>query len=271
MFDKCPSFKLKFLMRGVVFLQITFLGTGTSHGVPVIACDCEVCQSNNPKNKRMRTSIHIKSEEYNLLIDTPPEMRLELIANKIKNVDSVLMTHAHADHIMGFDDIRALNWFQGKEMPVYGDHKTLNHIKKVFPYIFSEENPGGGVPQVILKKIEEEMHFKDLTVQPVPIYHGDNKILAYRINNFAYLTDCSKISESSLKLLEGIEYAAVDALRFEEHPTHMSVDQAVELIESLNLKHGYLTHISHRLDHQKLNDYLPEYVSPAYDGLKIEV
>jgi len=252
-------------------LQITFLGTGTSHGVPVIACDCEVCQSNNPKNKRMRTSIHIKSEEYNLLIDTPPEMRLELIANKIKNVDSVLMTHAHADHIMGFDDIRALNWFQGKEMPVYGDHKTLNHIKKVFPYIFSEENPGGGVPQVILKKIEEEMHFKDLTVQPVPIYHGDNKILAYRINNFAYLTDCSKISESSLKLLEGIEYAAVDALRFEEHPTHMSVDQAVELIESLNLKHGYLTHISHRLDHQKLNDYLPEYVSPAYDGLKIEV
>jgi phosphoribosyl 1,2-cyclic phosphate phosphodiesterase len=258
-------------MRGVVFLQITFLGTGTSHGVPVIACDCEVCQSNNPKNKRMRTSIHIKSEEYNLLIDTPPEMRLELIANKIKNVDSVLMTHAHADHIMGFDDIRALNWFQGKEMPVYGDHKTLNHIKKVFPYIFSEENPGGGVPQVILKKIEEEMHFKDLTVQPVPIYHGDNKILAYRINNFAYLTDCSKISESSLKLLEGIEYAAVDALRFEEHPTHMSVDQAVELIESLNLKHGYLTHISHRLDHQKLNDYLPEYVSPAYDGLKIEV
>ncbi|PTV99292.1 phosphoribosyl 1,2-cyclic phosphate phosphodiesterase [Halanaerobium saccharolyticum] len=252
-------------------MQITFLGTGTSHGVPVIACDCEVCQSNNPKNKRMRTSIHIKSEEYNLLIDTPPEMRLELIANKIKNVDSVLMTHAHADHIMGFDDIRALNWFQGKEMPVYGDHKTLNHIKKVFPYIFSEENPGGGVPQVILKKIEEEMHFKDLTVQPVPIYHGDNKILAYRINNFAYLTDCSKISESSLKLLEGIEYAAVDALRFEEHPTHMSVDQAVELIESLNLKHGYLTHISHRLDHQKLNDYLPEYVSPAYDGLKIEV
>ena len=252
-------------------MQITFLGTGTSHGVPVIACDCEVCQSNNPKNKRMRTSIHIKSEEYNLLIDTPPEMRLELIANNIKNVDSVLMTHAHADHIMGFDDIRALNWFQGKEMPVYGDHKTLNHIKKVFPYIFSEENPGGGVPQVILKKIEEEMHFKDLTVQPVPIYHGDNKILAYRINNFAYLTDCSKISESSLKLLEGIEYAAVDALRFEEHPTHMSVDQAVELIESLNLKHGYLTHISHRLDHQKLNDYLPEYVSPAYDGLKIEV
>lgn len=258
-------------MRGVVFLQITFLGTGTSHGVPVIACDCEVCQSDNPKNKRMRTSIHIKSEEYNLLIDTPPEMRLELIANNIKNVDSVLMTHAHADHIMGFDDIRALNWFQGKEMPVYSDHKTLNHIKKVFPYIFSEENPGGGVPQVILKKIEGELRFKDLKVMPVPIYHGDNKILAYRINNFAYLTDCSKIPESSLKLLEGIEYAAVDALRFEEHPTHMSVDQAVELIERLNLKHGYLTHISHRLEHQKLNDYLPEYVSAAYDGLKIEV
>ncbi|RCW61963.1 MULTISPECIES: MBL fold metallo-hydrolase [Halanaerobium] len=252
-------------------MQITFLGTGTSHGVPVIACDCEVCQSDNPKNKRMRTSVHIKSEEYNLLIDTPPEMRLELINNNIKNVDSVLMTHAHADHIMGFDDIRALNWFQGKEMPVYGDHKTLNHIKRIFPYIFSDENPGGGVPQVILKKIEGEIKFMDLNVKAVPIYHGDNKILAYRINNFAYLTDCSKIPDSSLKLLEGIEYAAVDALRFEKHPTHMSVDQAVELIDKLNLKHGYLTHISHRLDHKKLNDYLPENISAAYDGLIINI
>lgn len=258
-------------MRGVVFLQITFLGTGTSHGVPVIACDCEVCKSDNSKNKRMRTSIHIKSEEYNLLVDTPPEMRLELINNNIKHVDSVLMTHAHADHIMGFDDIRALNWFQGKEMPVYGDHKTLKHIQRVFPYIFSDENPGGGVPQVILKEIEKELTFKDLEVKAVPIYHGDNKILAYRINNFAYLTDCSKIPDSSLKLLEGIEYAAVDALRFEEHPTHMSVDQAVELVNQLNLKHGYLTHISHRLDHQKLNDYLPENVSAAYDGLVINI
>jgi phosphoribosyl 1,2-cyclic phosphate phosphodiesterase len=258
-------------MRGVVFLQITFLGTGTSHGVPVIACDCEVCKSDNSKNKRMRTSIHIKSDHYSLLIDTPPEMRLELIKNNIKNVDSVLMTHAHADHIMGFDDIRALNWFQGKEMPVYGDRKTLNHIKRVFPYIFSEENPGGGVPQVILKEIEKEQTFKDLQVRAVPIYHGDNKILAYRINNFAYLTDCSKIPASSIKLLEGIEYAAVDALRFEEHPTHMSVDQAIELIDSLNLKHGYLTHISHRLEHKKLNDYLPEHISAAYDGLVINI
>jgi len=258
-------------MRGDVFLQITFLGTGTSHGVPVIACDCEVCQSDNPKNKRMRTSIHIKSKEYNLLIDTPPEMRLELINNKIKNVDAVLMTHAHADHIMGFDDIRALNWYQGKEMPVYGDLKTLNHIKRIFPYIFSDNNPGGGIPQVIIKEVEREFTFKDLQIKAVPIYHGDNQILAYRINNFAYLTDCSYIPDSSLKLLEGIEYAAVDALRFEDHPTHMPVDQAVELIDKLSLKHGYLTHLSHRLDHEQLDDYLPDHVSPAYDGLVINV
>lgn len=252
-------------------MQITFLGTGTSHGVPVIACDCEVCQSDNQKNKRMRTSIHIKSKEYNLLIDTPPEMRLELINNNIKRVDSVLMTHSHADHIMGFDDIRALNWFQKKEMPVYADKKTLKNIKRVFPYIFSEENPGGGVPQVILKKIERELNFRDLSVKAVPIYHGDNKILGYRINNFAYLTDCSKVPEHSFKLLNGIEYAAVDALRFEKHPTHMSVDEAVKLINDLNLKQGYLTHISHRLDHNKLNEYLPDHVSPAYDGLSIDI
>lgn len=252
-------------------MQITFLGTGTSHGVPVIACDCEVCQSDNPKNKRMRTSIHIRSKEYNLLIDTPPEMRLELINNNIKRVDSVLMTHSHADHIMGFDDIRALNWFQEKEMPVYADEKTLKNIKRVFPYIFSEENPGGGVPQVILKKIGRELNFRDLNVKAVPIYHGDNKILGYRINNFAYLTDCSKVPEHSFELLNGVEYAAVDALRFEKHPTHMSVDEAVQLINDLNLKHGYLTHISHRLDHNKLNEYLPDHVSPAYDSLTIEV
>lgn len=258
-------------MRGVVFLQITFLGTGTSHGVPVIACDCEVCQSDNPKNKRMRTSLYVKSKKYNLLIDTPPEMRLELIENNIKEVNSVLMTHAHADHIMGFDDIRALNWFQGKEMPVYGDQKTLNHIRKVFPYIFAEENTGGGIPQVVLKEVEAEFTFADLNIKAVPIYHGSNLILGYRINNFAYLTDCSSIPESSYKMLAGIEYAAIDSLRFKEHPTHMSVDQAVELVEKLNLKKGYLTHISHRLDHDKLIDYLPENVRPAYDGLKINI
>lgn len=258
-------------MKGAVFLQITFLGTGTSHGVPVIACDCKVCQSNNPKNKRMRTSIHIKSKEYNLLIDTPPEMRLELIKNKIKHVDSVFMTHAHADHLMGFDDIRALNWFQGKEMPVYADQKTLENIKRVFPYIFTKKISGGGIPQVILKEIKTEFIFKDLKVTPIPIYHGKNKILAYRINNFAYLTDCSKIPKSSLELLKGIEYAAIDALRFKEHPTHMSVDQAVKLSQNLNLKHTYLTHISHNLDHEKLKDYLPLNISPAYDGLVLNL
>lgn len=252
-------------------MQITFLGTGTSHGVPVIACDCKVCQSNNPKNKRKRTSIHIKSEEYNLLIDTPPEMRLELINNNIKNVDSVLLTHSHADHIMGFDDIRALNWHQGKKMPVYSNKKTLSDIKRTFSYIFKKKNTGGGLPQVILKEIKKELTFKDLKVRAIPIYHGLNTILGYRINKFAYLTDCSKIPDSSLKLLDGIEYAAVDALRFEKHPTHMNVDQAVELVNKLELKHGYLTHISHRLDHQKLDDYLPDHISPAYDGLVINI
>lgn len=252
-------------------MRITFLGTGTSHGVPVIACDCKICQSSNPKNKRMRASIHIKSKKYNLLIDTPPEMRLELINNNIRHVDSVLMTHAHADHIMGFDDIRALNWFQRKEMPVYADHKTAKHIKKVFPYIFSKKNMGGGIPQVILKEMKQELILKDLNIKAVPIYHGNNQILAYRINNFAYLTDCSKIPKSSFRLLEGVEYAAIDALRFKEHPTHMSVDQAVDLINQLGLKQGYLTHISHKLDHEKLDRYLPKHISPAYDGLVINI
>ena len=258
-------------MKGDVFLQITFLGTGTSHGVPVIACDCDVCQSDNPKNKRNRTSIHVKSEKFNLLIDTPPEMRLELVQHNIKKVDTVLMTHAHADHIMGFDDIRALNWYQEKEMPVYADEKTLEHIRRIYPYIFADNNPGGGVPQVVLKKVEKKFKLQDLQITSVPIYHGDNLILGYRINNFAYLTDCSKIPDESLELLEGIEYAAVDALRYTEHPTHMSVDQAVDLVNDLGLKHGYITHMSHRVEHEELVKYLPDNVSPAFDGLTIEV
>jgi phosphoribosyl 1,2-cyclic phosphate phosphodiesterase len=258
-------------MKGEVFLQITFLGTGTSHGIPVIACDCSTCRSNNPKNKRNRTSIYVETAGYHILIDTPPEMRLELLKNNIKEVDLILMTHAHADHLMGFDDIRALNWYQGKEMPVYANSDTISHIKRVFPYIFAKNNPGGGVPQVILRESKSKIKLANLTIMPIPIYHGNNLILGYRIGKFAYLTDCSKIPAASYPLLDGVEYAAVDALRYREHPTHMNVEQAVNLIKKLQLKHGYLTHLSHRLEHERLSNSLPDNISVAYDNLVINI
>ncbi|RCW89266.1 phosphoribosyl 1,2-cyclic phosphate phosphodiesterase [Halanaerobium sp. DL-01] len=252
-------------------MRISFLGTGTSHGVPVIGCSCKVCKSKNPKNKRNRTSIHIKTKNTNLLIDTPPEMRLELIMNNIQHVDAVLITHAHADHIMGFDDIRALNWQLGHEMPVYSDKKTLESLKRIFPYIFSKENHGGGIPQVELIEIKKELKIYGENIIPLPIYHGKNLILGYRIKKFAYITDCSSIPDQTKKLLTGVDYIAVDSLRYSKHPTHFSVDEAVDLINELNIKKGYLTHISHQLDHEKLNDYLPDYIEPAYDGMVIEV
>ncbi|MGM0603008.1 MAG: MBL fold metallo-hydrolase [Bacillota bacterium] len=252
-------------------MYISFLGTGTSHGIPVIGCSCKTCSSQNPKNKRNRTSIHIKTDNTNLLIDTPPEMRLELINNNIKQVDAVLLTHSHADHIMGFDDIRALNWQLGHEMPVYSDKKTLESLKRIFPYIFSKKNHGGGIPQVKLIEIKDKFKIGGEEIIPLPIYHGKNLILGYRIKNFAYMTDCSGIPEKTKKLLDGVEYLALDSLRYSEHPTHFSVDEAVEVINELNVKKGYLTHISHQLEHEELKNYLPENVEPAYDGLVIKV
>ena len=252
-------------------MHISFLGTGTSHGVPVIGCSCKVCKSKNPKNKRNRTSIHIKTKNTNLLIDTPPEMRLELIWNNIQHVDAVLITHAHADHIMGFDDIRALNWQLGHEMPVYSDKKTLESLKKIFPYIFSKENHGGGIPQVKLIEIKKELKIHGENIIQVRIYQCKNLILRYIIKNFAYMTECRMIPDQTKELLTGVDYLVVDSLRYSKHPTHFSVDEAIDLINELNVKKGYLTHISHQLDHEELNDYLPDYIEPAYDGMVIEI
>ncbi len=252
-------------------MEVTFLGTGTSHGVPVIGCNCKTCTSDDPRNVRNRASVHIKINKTELLIDTPPEMRIQLLKYNLKEIDAVLLTHTHADHIMGFDDIRGINWYQKKPLPVYGNLFSINEVKRIFSYIFNLKHLGGGIPQVNLSVVEGDFYVNHQKITPLPIYHGKRNILGYRINDFAYLTDCSKITQKTYQLLDGIDVLVIDSLRYKSHPTHMSVDEAISEIGKIGAKKAYLTHLSHRLEHNELINKLPANIEPAYDGLKIQV
>ncbi len=244
------------------------MGTGTSHGVPMIGCDCSVCTSSDPRNNRMRSSIMIEHEEAVYVIDTGQEFRLQALRARIKHLDAVFYTHDHADHIYGIDDLRVFS--AHSPLPVYGAAALLMQIKKRFSYIFTSSHPGGGVPTLDLRPIDEKgCTFGNLFVQAIPIYHGRQVIYGYRFGDMAYLTDCSGIPQSSLKLLQGLDVLIIGALRYSAHPTHFSVSDAVATIESLQPKRGYLTHMCHQLDHEALRAILPEGIEPAYDGLQV--
>lgn len=249
---------------------LTFLGTGTSHGVPVIGCSCPVCRSKDPKNNRMRASVLIEHKDHSYLIDTGQEFRLQAIRAGITGLDAVFYTHDHADHLYGIDDLRALTF--GKRLPVYGAPDTLDQVRERFAYIFGENVPGGGVPSLDLRVIKPEgMSLDGLQVTPVPIYHGKRLIYGYRFGSIAYLTDCSGIPEGSYALLEDLEVLVIGALRWRPHATHYSVPEAVGAVKRIAPKQAYLTHMCHVLEHYELDAQLPEHISPAYDGLKISI
>lgn len=262
-------------------MKITFLGTGTSHGIPVIGCDCEVCRSNKKENKRFRSSIFIETDENKILIDATPEFRLQAIRANITHLDFALITHAHADHIHGLDDLRSLT--KKKKLNVYGNKETIDDIKKRFSYIFKSNNIGGGKPNIDFKLLDNNHHppkrnkkEKDPELMknkiiPIPVKHGNLDIYGYRIDNFAYITDCSFIPVSSMKLLEGIEVLTLGALRYRPHITHFSIEQAVDIIEKLGCKMGYLTHFCHDIEHRKLEKELPMHIRPAFDTLQINI
>lgn len=252
-------------------MLIKFLGTGTSHGVPVIGCTCKTCLSDNPKNKRMRSSLFLNVNNTDILIDTSPELRLQMLANNIENVDLVLFTHAHADHIMGFDDIRVINWQKGRPVPCYGQKNTLDKIKEAFDYIFDPPQIGGGIPQVSFHSIDSEFSFQNIPIIPLPVKHGKLDVFGYKIYNMAYITDCSYIPESTFELLDDIDLLIIDALRFKEHPTHMNLEQAIQIAEKFDLKKAYFTHISHEIEHEEVNKILPDNIELAYDGLQIDL
>jgi len=262
-------------------MQLTFLGTGTSHGIPVIGCDCEVCTSNNEKNKRTRSSIWIETENSSFIIDIATEFRIQAVREKIKKIDFVLLTHSHADHIHGIDDLRSLT--KKGILPVYGNSHTISDVKKRFSYILKNTGYKGEKPKLSFTSISENSvitvegkllsdissDFSKKNIIPVPIKHGDLDILGYKIGNLAYLTDCSFISERSIQLLKGIEILIIGALRYRKHPSHFSIEEALKIIDRCKCKKAFLTHFCHNIDHQELEKELPDHVMPAYDGLKI--
>lgn len=253
-------------------LRVTFLGTGTSHGVPMIGCHCATCRSGDPRDRRWRPSILIElADKTSVLVDTTPDLRAQALAFGVTRIDAILFTHSHADHVLGLDETRRFNVLQQCVLPCYGDARTIADIRRIFSYVFESVSPGGGLPKLALFAIEGPFCLGRTTIIPVPILHGDRLILGFRIGRFAYLTDCSGVPDTSWELLDNLDVVVVDALRDRPHPTHFTVDQAVETVRRLSPKRAYFTHICHDLPHAATHARLPAGVELAYDGLVIEV
>ncbi|MBN2656609.1 MAG: MBL fold metallo-hydrolase [Spirochaetales bacterium] len=253
-------------------MTITIMGSGTSHGVPVVGCACPVCLSENIKNKRSRASILVRENGTDILIDTATEFRLQAIRENVMKLDAIFYTHSHADHLHGLDDIRSLS--RDREIPLYGSGKDIEEIKKRFPYIFNSTlQKGGGKPRVEPHALRgEAVSIGSLEIKPIPLKHGKLDIYGYRFNNkAAYLTDCSDIPDESLALLKNLDVLIIGALRYKPHPTHYNIEQALEVIKKISPGRAYLTHLCHDLDHDQLENELPGGVFTAYDGLKIDL
>lgn len=253
-------------------LKVTFLGSGTSHGVPMIGCRCAVCRSTDPRDQRLRPSILIEPADGGvLLVDTGPDLRTQALRYDVNHVDAVLFTHPHADHLLGLDEVRRYNTLQGCAMPCYGDPATLAEVRRVFAYAFEPRQPGGGVPRLDLRPVTGPFTVGGTVVTPVPVMHGDLPIYGYRIGAFAYLTDCSTVPDASWALLDGVRTLVVDALRHRPHPTHFTVAQAIEVAARVGSARTLLTHIAHDLGHAETTAHLPPGVELAYDGLIVDV
>ncbi|HEU5046352.1 MAG TPA: MBL fold metallo-hydrolase [Rickettsiales bacterium] len=255
-------------------MKITVLGCGASSGVPAIGCDCPVCTSENPKNKRTRVSILVESGDTRILVDTPPDMRMQCLREGIKTVDAIIYTHAHADHISGIDDTRSFNYQNNAPVPIYSEHITLKQLQDKFAYCFLPPKPttlGWFRPCLVPTIVEPPQPFTIGSVEVKPFWqqHGPNRSLGLRFGNMAYSTDVNELPEESLQILEGVDYWIVDCLRYEAAPTHAHLALTLGWIERIKPKAAYLTHMSHGLDYDTLLKELPENVFPAFDGLVI--
>ena len=259
-------------------LRVTVLGSGTSHGVPAIGCDCAVCRSSDPHDHRTRPSILIEvlspapspfaAAVRSILVDTSTDLRAQALANDVRRVDAILFTHSHADHVFGMDDVRRFNQMQQSAIPVYADEDTLASVRRMFAYVFEPpKQKGGGLPQLVPFRIGGAFSLGGVEIVPVPLVHGRRVILGFRIGTFAYLTDCNAIPEPAWDLLGGVQTVILDALRHRPHPTHFSVSEALAVLERMGPREAYFTHICHDLPHAATCAALPAGVELAYDGL----
>jgi phosphoribosyl 1,2-cyclic phosphate phosphodiesterase len=254
-------------------VHVTFLGTGTSQGVPMIGCRCEVCLSSDPRDKRWRPSVIVRLDSgASVLVDTSADFRAQALAFDVTRIDAVLFTHSHADHIFGLDETRRFNTLQREAIPLYGDERTLSDIRRIFDYAFgASEGANEYVPRLKPFVLGGAFCFGGAEIVPVPVLHGPREILGFRIGGFAYLTDCSEIPDASWPLLEGLDVLVLGALRHRPHPSHFTVEDAVRAARRACARRTYLTHMCHDLGHAATNAQLPAGVELAYDGLTVTI
>ena len=251
-------------------MRVTFLGTGTSHGIPMIGCDCAVCRSTDPHNKRLRPSVFIEEGETCLLLDATPDFRTQALRAGIRRVDAVLVTHTHADHVLGLDDLRAFTERTGNPMPIHGTAGALADIKRVFPYACNEKPAWPSLPSFSLREIGTEV--AGVKVLPVELPHGRGSVLGFVFGNeFAYLTDCHEVPAAARAAVRGVTVLVLDGLRHRPHPTHLTIENAAGIGVALGAKLTLLTHMSHDIDHATTEAALPANVRLAFDGMKLEI
>lgn len=253
-------------------MKITFLGTGTSQGIPVIACNCEICTSDDFRDNRLRTSILIQTESTTVVIDSGPDFRQQMLREKVKNLNAIVFTHEHKDHIAGMDDVRAFNYIQKKKIPIYATQRVQQALKREFAYVFSEEKYPG-IPEIELVDIDTDpFNINGIKLIPIDVKHLNMPVKAYRIGDFTYITDANYISDSEKEKIIGSKTIVVNALRHEKHVSHFNFKEAIELIDELKPEKAYFTHISHQLGkHDEISKLLPNHIELAYDGLQISI
>ena len=257
----------------MVDARVLFLGTGTSHGVPMIGCDCAVCRSTDPRDVRLRPSIYIDVPGHAaILVDTSPDLRQQALAHRLSRLDAIVFTHSHADHVLGLDEVRRFNAVMGRPIPCYATRETWNVLRRTFYYVFDGAvQKGGGVAELDPREITGPFSIGGVQIVPVLLWHGDMPVLGFRLGSFAYLTDCNRIDDASWPLLEGLDTLVIDALRNRPHGTHFSVNEALDVVARLKPRRALTTHMTHDLGHAATSSRLPPGVELAYDGLVLDV
>jgi phosphoribosyl 1,2-cyclic phosphate phosphodiesterase len=255
--------------------KATFLGTGTSSGIPIIGCDCAVCTSADPRDRRRRTSLYVEAGGVHLLVDTPPDFREQALAYRLPRVDAVFFTHSHADHIFGFDDIRRYNTMQRQVIPAYAGEGTMQDLRRVFDYISTERLPGFYRPQIDFRQMEGPVRIGEVMVEALPVIHGPRPTCGFLFScgavRFAYVPDCKSMPDATLEHIRGVDVMVLDALRHRQHATHMTLAESLASLERIGAARAYLIHMCHDLAHAELEAALPGGVHVAYDGLVVSL